>query len=123
MDRRNTGRLGEQHALMFLKQKSYDILDVNWRYSRLGEVDIIAYHPLSHTLAFIEVKTRRSDRFGSGIEAITLIKQQRLTQLAEIYLQIKDVPPYEALSFDVIVVTPNPNTPEHPSIQHTTNAF
>ena len=38
-------------------------------------------------LTFVEVRTRRGDRFGSPEESITPAKQAKLVELAETYLQ------------------------------------
>jgi putative endonuclease len=55
----------------------------NWRV-RGGEIDVIATN--GRVLAMCEVKTRTSERFGSGLEAVTVAKQQRLRRLGAAWL-------------------------------------
>lgn len=55
------------------------ILDTNWRCAD-GEIDIVARH--GDCLVVCEVKTRRTLRYGSPLEAITWRKAARLRRLA-----------------------------------------
>ena len=52
--------------------------------TRLGEIDIIARE--ADTLVFIEVKARRSTRFGEPCEAVHWRKQQTIGRLAAEYV-------------------------------------
>lgn len=92
-----TGRLGEDLAASHLQQQGYVILARNVRFP-FGEIDIIAQD--GETLVFVEVKTRRSQCFGSPLEAITPRKQQQLIKLAQAYLQGQERP----VRFDVVAV-------------------
>jgi putative endonuclease len=78
------GRRGEEIAASYLQQQGYTILARNWR-CPAGEVDIVARE--GETLAFVEVRARRGDRFGTPEESITRAKQTRLVELAQTYLQ------------------------------------
>ena len=95
--RKATGRSGEDLAALYLEQQGYTILERNYRL-RIGEVDIIARD--GEYLVFIEVKTRRSNRFGSPFEAVDVRKQKKIFQLAAAYLQGKELP----VRFDVVAV-------------------
>ena len=55
--RHRLGQLGEQLATEHLVRRGFQILERNYR-TRWGELDIIAYD--GETLAFCEVKTRRT---------------------------------------------------------------
>ena len=90
MKRRDTGLLGEQIASDFLAERGYHILKTNYRCPH-GEIDIIARH--QDYLVFIEVRTRRSLKFGSPEESITAAKKQRLIATAWHYHQSLDSPP------------------------------
>ena len=73
------GRWGEAVAGDFLVAHGYEVVDRGWRCPQ-GEIDIVAR--LDDTLAFVEVKTRRTARFGHPLEAITVTKLARLRVLA-----------------------------------------
>jgi putative endonuclease len=77
------GPWGEQLAVEELERRGYRIVATNYR-TRRGEIDIVAWH--GRTLVFVEVKTRRSVRFGSPASAVTWQKQRRLRQLASMWL-------------------------------------
>ena len=77
------GRTGEDAAAAWLRRAGYHILDRNYRCA-LGEVDIVAAK--DGVVAFCEVKTRRTDRFGVPAEAVTSRKQARLRRLAAHWL-------------------------------------
>jgi len=78
------GRLGENIAASYLRQQGYTILVRNW-HCPVGEIDIVARE--GESLVFVEVRTRRGDRFGTPEESITPTKQSRLVELAQTYLQ------------------------------------
>lgn len=84
MNRSELGRLGEDFAAGLLQAEGYRILERNFR-CNLGEVDIIAEK--DGEIAFVEVKTRRSVRFGYPSEAVTREKQRRIRRSAEYYMQ------------------------------------
>ena len=67
------GKSGENYACWELERRGYEILDRRYR-TRVGEIDIVARD--GETLAFIEVKARRSGRFGPPVEAVGPQKRQ-----------------------------------------------
>jgi putative endonuclease len=77
------GRSGEEQAAVWYAANGYQIIERNWR-SRIGEIDLICAR--GNTLVFCEVKSRRSDRLGAPLEAVTRPKQIRLRRLAAEYL-------------------------------------
>jgi putative endonuclease len=82
--KRRLGRRGEEIAVAYLRRQGYRVLARNWRCTA-GELDIVARE--EGTLAFVEVRTRRGDRFGTPEESITPTKQAKLVELAQTYLQ------------------------------------
>ncbi len=77
-----TAVFGEEEACKFLVKKGYKILERNFR-KGYGEIDIIASH--NHTLVFIEVKTRSSNKYGTPFDAISPQKLRLLIKGANFY--------------------------------------
>jgi putative endonuclease len=79
--------IGEDLATNYLKKHSYHILERNFRRG-YGELDIIAVDTSEKekTLVFIEVKTRKTNEFGTPFEAITTWKLRTLIKTAEFYV-------------------------------------
>lgn len=98
--RQTVGKAGEEAAVQYLLQRGYHILQRNYR-CRFGEIDLIAWD--GGTLAFIEVKTRRSQRFGPAASAVTFEKQRHLIKASQMYMtQMKKA--YALCRFDVVAV-------------------
>lgn len=98
--RRALGREGEDRAAAWYRGRGYTVLHRNWR-CREGELDLVVRR--GRTLVFVEVKARRTDRFGIPAEAITPVKQRRLRALARRYLEATDERP-RSLRFDVVSI-------------------
>lgn len=78
-----TGATGEDRVASFLRKSGYTIVKRNFQ-CRFGEIDIIA--ETDEYILFVEVKTRKENSLVSGIESVTLKKQQRIMLTAEEYL-------------------------------------
>lgn len=103
MKRRDVGILGEKLAGEFLGKNGYRILETNYRCPE-GEIDIIARH--EDTLVFVEVRTKKSQQFGSPEESITPAKMEKLRTLAARYLQThNNLPP--SWRIDVVAIVLN----------------
>lgn len=98
--RRRFGNWGEDAAVRYLETRGYEILDRNYR-SSWGEIDIIARY--RGALAFVEVKTRHSLKFGRPAAAVTREKQIRLRKTAWCYLRENQVFRYRS-RFDIIEI-------------------
>jgi putative endonuclease len=81
--KRSFGKWGENKAACFLREKGFQILEQNLRYS-FAEVDIIAQK--NNILFFCEVKARNSSRYGEGWESVGERKIQRIQKAAETYI-------------------------------------
>ena len=103
MNNRQFGDMGEEIACKYLIDNGYKILDRNVHYSRFCELDIIAQY--KKTLVFVEVKTRKTDTFGSPMEAITKTKYENIKKGALNYLMEH---PSKDYRIDVIGITLNP---------------
>ncbi len=82
--KRQLGNAGERLAVRELQSRGMSIIASNYR-CEAGEMDLIARE--ADALVFIEVKTRRGNRFGSPEDAVHPRKQQKLIAIAETYLQ------------------------------------
>lgn len=114
-----TGPWGELLAVDYLRRKKYAILGCNYR-SRFGEIDIIAQD--RRYLAFVEVKLRKSDRFGQAREFVGYQKQARIKATAAMWLQ--ENPNRRQPRFDVIeIYAPEGAATRDPQIIHLEDAF
>ena len=95
----NIGKTGENAAVSHLKKKGYKILARNYRKS-YGEIDIIASK--DENIAFVEVKTRKSDDYGTPSEFVTLKKQKKIIKTAYTYIQENDLD--AEFTFDIVEV-------------------
>ncbi|WP_419553837.1 YraN family protein [Candidatus Poriferisodalis sp.] len=82
--RQALGRYGEDLVERWYIERGYRVLDRNWR-CPAGELDLVVTDGTQ--LVVCEVKTRSSDRFGTGFEAITARKQQQVRRLAAHYVR------------------------------------
>jgi putative endonuclease len=110
------GQQSEALTVRYLKKKGYKIIAQNYR-SKLGEIDIIARD--KETLVFIEVKARRSAKFGSPKAAVTFKKQRKISMVALAYLKANHQLQAPA-RFDVVSVD---FTTAQPAIEIVKNAF
>jgi putative endonuclease len=116
MRRIRTGRRGEDLAAGYLETAGYRIIERNYR-CLFGEMDLVARD--GGTVVFIEVKSRRSNRFGPPQSSVGLKKQKKMSQIALHYLEEKQLHSCEA-RFDVIAVL---LLPEGNRVELIKNAF
>ena len=115
---KEVARIGEELAAEYLTDRGYQILERNYRL-RSGEIDLIVKQ--GKRIVFVEVKTRRTLKFGVPQAAVTSAKQKQISKLALSYLQannLLDVP----CRFDVVAVfLSSKSTPT--KLEHIQNAF
>ncbi|MBN1354671.1 YraN family protein [bacterium] len=116
---KNIGDLGEGFARGYLVRQGYRILHSPFR-CRIGEIDIVAVH--NDVLVFIEVKTRRGDRFGSGLDAVDSGKQRKIIRAAKYYLKYKLALPLSIFRFDVLAINQGV-AGQPPELRHIQDAF
>jgi len=103
-----TGKKGEALAVDWLKRTGFMILHQNWRHSHY-EIDIIALK--ENILHFIEVKTRRSYRFGFPEESVSMKKMNHLMQAAEEFMYQN--PGWKRIQYDILsIILMNKKEPE-----------
>jgi len=105
---KNVGKIGEEIAVRFLKEKGYEILDRNYRFQipgdlQRGEIDIVAKK--DGTICFVEVKTLKDPKIEIyPEEKINFSKKQRLIATAESWLIKNKIPLDSKWQMDVISV-------------------
>lgn len=110
-ENKELGRKGEEQAVKYLKKKGWKIIKRNY-VNPFGEIDIIANK--GEVIAFIEVKTRRSDIFGIPSEAVNDKRKLKYIQGANFFFAKKMR--YWTMRFDIIEIYRG-------EINHIENAF
>lgn len=123
LSQKELGDIGEKIAQKYLKNKGYEIIELNYRIKQ-GEIDLIGKLP-DNSLVFFEVKTRKflSGKYGLPEESVNYFKQKKLRKTAEFFLYEKGYNPLETnWRFDVLAIILN--TEEKKAIiRHIDNAF
>ncbi len=111
------GKRGEDLACSYLKRHGLKIIQRNYR-QKSGEIDIVCRD--QSYIVFVEVKTRKSLRYGLPYEAVTQKKQAQISRVALDYLTRHKCLNH-AVRFDVvsIVVTGDGNA----DIEHLRDCF
>jgi putative endonuclease len=98
--KRHAGSGGEEAAAAWLERQGYRIVERNWR-CRSGEIDLVVRR--GSVTAFVEVKERRNEDHGLGLEAVTWGKRLRLIRAARLYAAARGLTETD-LRFDVVSV-------------------
>lgn len=96
---KDLGREGEQMAADYLRRRGYAILKRNYKVGK-REIDIIASK--NDFLVFVEVKMRKSARYGMPEEAVDERKADKIRYVAEQYLAYHHWP--GPIRFDIIAI-------------------
>jgi putative endonuclease len=115
-DRQELGAHGERVAESWLVQNGWRVLV---RRFRNGHRDIDLVVEQSGTVAFVEVKTRRGERFGDPVEAVHWRKRRQLIRSAKVWID-RFGRAGETYRFDVVGVL---ITGERVRIRHVVDAF
>ena len=111
------GQFGEKLACQYLRKKGYSILEQNFTVP-FGEIDIIAEK--NKLICFVEVKCRKSKKYGLPEEAITSYKKKKIIQVAQSYIKKKRIKDRK-YRFDVVAIQFDQH--QLAAIRHITNAF
>lgn len=115
--RHRRGVRGEQEAASYLVSRGWEVLGHRFRMGRL-EIDLVARR--GRVVAFIEVKTRRGDGFGTPFEAVTWAKQREIVRVARAWMD-RHGQPGDVYRFDVIGVKETPHGVA--TVHHLEDAF
>lgn len=97
------GHIGELLAARHLRSCGFKVLYHNFRAVEGGEIDIVCRD--GEVLAFVEVKTRTSLRYGRPIDAVTMDKRFLIARGAMAWLRLLDRPEGSInYRFDVVEV-------------------
>ncbi len=120
--RQAMGERGEQVAAKWLHVHGWEIAERRFR-SGHRDIDLVATRTEgengARTVAFVEVKTRRSDSFGGPVSAVGWRKQRELARSAKVWIS-RNQRLADTFRFDVIGVILGP---EKVRVQHVENAF
>lgn len=100
--RKQAGQQAELFAKNYLKKQGLTPIAQNY-YCRKGEIDLIMQDD-AH-LVFVEVKFRSNENHGSGADAVTYQKQQKIISAARYYLHQHKLTESVCSRFDVISMT------------------
>ncbi|MDG1732075.1 MAG: YraN family protein [Thalassotalea sp.] len=115
---RSKGFLFEDLAKNYLLNSDLVFIEANF-YSRFGEIDLIMKD--GDVWVFVEVKYRKSDRFGSPFALVSLSKQKKIIQTAKFYLLKKQLNEYNSyFRYDVVSLL---GPADNPQITWLKNAF
>jgi uncharacterized protein (TIGR00252 family) len=95
------GENAEQAACDFLLAKKLKLIARNVRYP-FGEIDLLMQD--GKELVFVEVRFRRNQSFGGGIESVTSSKQRKIANAAQAWLSSDTQWANAACRFDVVAV-------------------
>ncbi len=100
---RTRGQDVEALAAKFLTDKGLSIIERNYQ-CRAGEIDLICLD--NQQLIFVEVRYRKSAKFGNAAESVTAKKQQRILMTAQHFLINHRKLQNLSCRFDVIACRP-----------------
>lgn len=98
-DHRLRGAALEAAAERWLNARGLRSVARNFR-CKAGEIDLIMRDDAQ--LAFVEVRFRASDRYGSAAESVTAAKQRRLIHAAQLFIETHPQWRHCSCRFDVL---------------------
>jgi len=111
-ERHKRGLAGEQQAIQYLLSRGWHIVAHRFRVGHT-EIDLIVRQ--GSLVAFVEVKARRGDAFGSPLEAVTGAKRRELVKVARVWVD-RYGRPSDVYRFDCIALTDG-------KLEHLADAF
>src|SRR4051812_4846655 len=111
------GLEGERVAIAFLTSCGWSVEAHRFK---LGRHDIDLVVRRGNTVAFVEVKTRRSTTCGSGLEAVNCRKQRDIARVASVWV-VRHGRPDDEYRFDLIAVQDVAG--RTPSVEHVSDAW
>lgn len=101
---RSVGKKIEREVCDYFVKNGLEFVDANYS-CKSGEIDLIMRD--HGTLVFIEVRHRKQDDYGDGLESITRGKQNKIIRTAKQYLLENDLYDKIPCRFDVAATDGN----------------
>ncbi len=99
------GGAAETFASEYLEMSGFEIVERNWK-TKWCEIDIVATK--GNDLYFVEVKYRRNNKAGDGLEAITRTKQKQMLFAARMWLHSHQKFSYRTVQLSAISLAGDP---------------
>jgi putative endonuclease len=111
------GLRGERIAIAFLTSCGWSVEAHRFK---LGRHDLDLVIRKGKTVAFVEVKTRRSSTCGTAVEAVSARKQRDIARVASVWI-LRQGRPEDEYRFDLVAVQDVRGG--EPSIEHVPDAW
>ncbi|MEO7917563.1 MAG: YraN family protein [Dokdonella sp.] len=120
MNTRASGQHFERVACAHLQTAGLKLLERNAN-SRHGEIDLVMVD--AETIVFVEVRYRRSDRSGDGLDSVGPSKRTKLIRAASLWLAAHPEHARRASRFDVVALSGGKERPEIEWLKSAFDAF
>jgi len=120
---RKLGYDGESAAADEYIRRGFFVLERNWNYKKIGEIDLILCSLDGKILVICEVKFRKNRDFGDACERVNFSKQSKIRRLTEIYLAVHPNVYYGEIRFDVASVYPSEDGSDNLDVEIIEDAF
>jgi putative endonuclease len=97
-----TGQTAEDAVCRYLQQTGLKLVTRNYS-CKLGEIDLIMKD--GDSIVFVEVRFRRTNHYGDGLDSVTVSKQNKLLRTGSFYLQRHNLTEKMPCRFDVVAVS------------------
>lgn len=102
MNNRKLGEYNEDWAARFLENEGVKIIERNFRFHKMGEIDLIGID--GEYLVFVEVKYRKTAGAGYAAEAVNYKKIKQICKIADYYRVFRKISPDTSVRFDVVAM-------------------
>jgi putative endonuclease len=116
-ERQLLGLRGERIAMAFLTSCGWAVEAHRFK---LGRHDLDLVIRKGNTVAFVEVKTRRSNTCGTAVEAVNRRKQRDISRVASVWV-LRHGCPADEYRFDLVAVQDCPGC--EPVVEHIQDAW
>jgi putative endonuclease len=116
-ERQLLGLRGERIAIAFLTSCGWSVEAHRFK---LGRHDLDLVVRKGNTVAFVEVKTRRSIGCGAAVESVSRRKQRDIARVASVWV-LRQGRPHDEYRFDVVAIHDTPGG--QPVVEHVPDAW